>query len=74
MYYNNLLSIPILLVCSFFLEDWSGNNVTKNFPLEHRNPLIFAMLISGLSTVFISYTSAWCVRVTSSTTYRSVNQ
>lgn len=30
------------------------------------------MVISGLSSVFISYTSAWCVRVTSSTTYSMV--
>jgi len=30
------------------------------------------MIISGLSSVFISYTSAWCVRVTSSTTYSMV--
>ncbi|KAF8416522.1 hypothetical protein EV426DRAFT_710289 [Tirmania nivea] len=72
MYYNNLLSIPILFVCSLFLEDWSGSNITKNFPLEYRNALIWAILISGLSTVFISYTSAWCVRVTSSTTYSMV--
>ena len=30
------------------------------------------MVFSGLSSVFISYTSAWCVRVTSSTTYSMV--
>ena len=30
------------------------------------------MIISGLSSVFISYTSAWCVRVTGSTTYSMV--
>ena len=30
------------------------------------------MVISGLSSVFISYSSAWCVRVTSSTTYSMV--
>lgn len=72
MYYNNLLSIPILFLCSLFLEDWSGINIEKNFPLASRNSLIIAMLISGLSTVFISYTSAWCVRVTSSTTYSMV--
>jgi GDP-mannose transporter len=30
------------------------------------------MIFSGLSSVFISYTSAWCVRVTSSTTYSMV--
>lgn len=72
MFYNNVLSIPILLVCSVFLEDWSSANLNKNFPEENRNNLIIAMIFSGLSTVFISYTSAWCVRVTSSTTYSMV--
>ena len=72
MFYNNLLSIPILVVCSALLEDWSLKNVAQNFPPAQRNNLITAMIISGLSTVFISYTSAWCVRVTSSTTYSMV--
>jgi GDP-mannose transporter len=72
MYYNNLLSIPIIIICSFFIEDWSTENINRNFPLEQRNNLIFAMVFSGLSSVFISYTSAWCVRVSSSTTYSMV--
>ncbi|KAF3925003.1 hypothetical protein AA313_de0202822 [Arthrobotrys entomopaga] len=72
MFYNNLLSIPILLVCTFLLEDWSAENVNRNFPTETRNNLITAMLVSGFSSVFISYTSAWCVRVTTSTTYSMV--
>lgn len=72
MYYNNLLTIPILLVASLFIEDWSSANVAKNFPIEQRNSIITAMVISGLSSVFISYTSAWAVRVTSSTTYSMV--
>ncbi|KAF2715034.1 GDP-mannose transporter [Pleomassaria siparia CBS 279.74] len=72
MYYNNLLTIPILLICSLFMEDWSSANITKNFPVEYRNFLIMTMIFSGLSTVCISYTSAWCVRVTSSTTYSMV--
>jgi len=72
MYYNNLLSIPILLVCSIFLEDWSSANIALNFPTDRRNSIIIAMVFSGLSSVFISYTSAWCVRVTSSTTYSMV--
>ena len=69
MFYNNLLSIPILILCSLLLEDWSSENVTRNFPPAQRNSLLIAMVFSGLSSVFISYTSAWCVRVTSSTTY-----
>ncbi|KAI4686414.1 GDP-mannose transporter into the lumen of the Golgi [Alternaria hordeiaustralica] len=72
MYYNNLLTIPILLVASILVEDWSSANVAKNFPVEQRNTVIMVMIISGLSTVFISYTSAWAVRVTSSTTYSMV--
>jgi GDP-mannose transporter len=72
MFYNNLLTIPILLSASLLVEDWSSANLAKNFPPESRNPIIAAMIFSGLSTVFISYTSAWCVRVTSSTTYSMV--
>ncbi|KAI9810998.1 MAG: GDP-mannose transporter into the lumen of the Golgi [Pycnora praestabilis] len=72
MFYNNLLSIPILLVCSLLVENWSAENVTLNFPPAQRTNLIIAMVFSGLSSVFISYTSAWCVRVTTSTTYSMV--
>lgn len=69
MYYNNLLSVPVILVCSLFLENWSSENLARNFPADQRNAIFLAMIFSGLSSVFISYTSAWCVRVTSSTTY-----
>ena len=72
MFYNNFLTFPILLACSVLLEDWSSTNVQKNFPPESRNAVITAMLISGLCALFISYSSAWCVRVTSSTTYSMV--
>ncbi|KAK2732473.1 GDP-mannose transporter into the lumen of the Golgi [Onygenales sp. PD_40] len=72
MFYNNLLSIPIIIIASLLVEDWSSENVSRNFPPETRNSLMFAMIFSGLSSVFISYTSAWCVRVTSSTTYSMV--
>jgi len=72
MFYNNLLTIPILLMASLVVEDWSSANIIKNFPIDTRNTIIAAMIFSGLSSVFISYTSAWCVRVTSSTTYSMV--
>lgn len=72
MFYNNILSIPVLTVLSIFTEDWSSANINLNFPPLERNNIIFAMILSGMSTVFISYTSAWCVRVTSSTTYSMV--
>jgi len=72
MFYNNLLSIPVLAVCSLLVEDWGSDNLTRNFPPETRNFLLFAIAFSGAAAVGISYTTAWCVRVTSSTTYSMV--
>ncbi|EME82266.1 uncharacterized protein MYCFIDRAFT_197434 [Pseudocercospora fijiensis CIRAD86] len=72
MFYNNLLSIPILLICTLLLEDWSSANIAINFPPGRQQLMIAAMIFTGLSSIFISYTSAWCVRVTSSTTYSMV--
>jgi GDP-mannose transporter len=72
MYYNNLLSIPVLLICSICLEDWSSSNLAINFPQGRQGWMVAAMVWTGLSSIFISYTSAWCVRVTSSTTYSMV--
>lgn len=72
MFYNNVLSIPILLVSSLLIEDWSPENVALNFPAENRGAVIAAMIFSGASSVGISYCSGWCIRVTSSTTYSMV--
>ncbi|KAF4467570.1 GDP-mannose transporter [Fusarium albosuccineum] len=72
MYYNNLLTIPVLVVCSVLTEDWSAFNFARNFPEETRNKMIIGMIYSGLAAIFISYCSAWCIRVTSSTTYSMV--
>ncbi|KAK3322352.1 GDP-mannose transporter [Apodospora peruviana] len=72
MFYNNLLTIPVLVVCSLLVEDWSSENLAKNFPVESRNHLFIGMIYSGLAAIFISYASAWCIRVTSSTTYSMV--
>ncbi|KAK3692757.1 hypothetical protein B0T22DRAFT_24858 [Podospora appendiculata] len=72
MFYNNLLTIPVLIVCSLVAEDWSSENLLKNFPVETRNALFIGMIYSGLAAIFISYCSAWCIRVTSSTTYSMV--
>ena len=72
MFYNNLLTIPVLIVFSLLFEDWSNDNLIKNFPVETRNALFIGMIYSGLAAIFISYCSAWCIRVTSSTTYSMV--
>ena len=72
MFYNNFLSIPVLLVMSFLVEDWSYANLHKNFPDDKRASLIFAIVFSGTCAIMISYTTAWCIRATSSTTYSMV--
>lgn len=68
MFYNNVLALPIMLVASFLIEDWSSANVAVNLSQDS----VIAMIISGLNSVGISYCSGWCVRVTSSTTYSMV--
>lgn len=72
MFYNNFLTIPILLVASLVVEDWSAVNMAKNFPAPSRNAIISAMIFTGMAAIFISYSSGWCVRATSSTTYSMV--
>ncbi|KAK2006470.1 UDP-galactose transporter [Colletotrichum eremochloae] len=72
MFYNNVLTIPVLLFCSLTTEDWSAANVAKNFPESSRNKIMIGMIYSGLAAILISYSSAWCIRVTSSTTYSMV--
>ncbi|RFU73644.1 udp-galactose transporter [Trichoderma arundinaceum] len=72
MFYNNFLTIPVLIVGSLLLEDWSAENLARNFPAETRNNLLLGMVYSGVCAIFISYSSAWCIRVTSSTTYSMV--
>ncbi|KAF9078065.1 hypothetical protein BDP27DRAFT_1310710 [Rhodocollybia butyracea] len=72
MFYSNLLSIPVLAIFSIILEDWGTENLNRNFPAETRTFLLMAIAFSGAAAVGISYTTAWCVRVTSSTTYSMV--
>ncbi|PPQ65878.1 hypothetical protein CVT24_011209 [Panaeolus cyanescens] len=72
MFYNNLLSIPVLAVFSIVVENWGSENLSRNFPPETRNFLLTAIAFSGAAAVGISYTTAWCIRVTSSTTYSMV--
>ncbi|KAG5917738.1 GDP-mannose transporter into the lumen of the Golgi [Claviceps capensis] len=72
MYYNNLLTIPVLILSSLLVEDWSAANLNKNFPVASRGSMATGMVYSGLGAIFISYSTAWCIRATSSTTYAMV--
>jgi GDP-mannose transporter len=72
MFYNNLLSIPVLVVFSVLVEDWGAASLSRNFPAANRVVLLSAIAFSGAAAVFISYSTAWCVRVCGSTTYSMV--
>ena len=72
MFYNNLLSIPVLVVASVVIEDWGSESLSLNFPASNRVLLLSAIAFSGAAAVAISYSTAWCVRVCGSTTYSMV--
>lgn len=72
--YNNVLSLPILLVLSFGFEDWSGfiNKLIYENTMMSNMKLLVSMVLSGFAGFFISFTTAWCLRVAPSTTYSMV--
>ncbi|KAJ9085136.1 GDP-mannose transporter into the lumen of the Golgi [Entomophthora muscae] len=74
VYFNNFLTFPIFLTLSFLLEDWSG--LKKHYSSPENSDvlghLFYGLLMGGICAFAISYTSAWCIRVTSSTTYSMV--
>ncbi|KAF7356812.1 UDP-galactose transporter [Mycena venus] len=70
MFYNNLLSIPVLAVFSLHR---GGLGLRKSrAPPQTRHVLLSAIAFSGAAAVGISFTTAWCIRATSSTTYSMV--
>lgn len=76
VYYNNLLSIPVLLVFSALTEVGEFWRVYEKYTVGdgvgQLNGLVVSIILSSISSFAISYGSSWCVRVTSSTTYSMV--
>lgn len=76
VFYNNVLSVPILLVLSACLEQAEGHRTFQRFLAvdapENFYGLFIGILVSSVCSFGISYSTAWCVRVTSSTTYSIV--
>ncbi|TPX37088.1 hypothetical protein SmJEL517_g01090 [Synchytrium microbalum] len=84
VYYNNILSIPLLAVLatvtetsqiSSFYAKYFGSGLSALERYQRRDEvavLIGVVLVSSASTFAISYATALCVRVTSSTTYSMV--
>ena len=74
VYFNNILTLPIYLVMSLIIDDWSGfigfySTAANSAELKS---FIWSNALSGFSAFAISYCSAWCIRTTSSTTYSMV--
>jgi len=83
VYYNNLISVPILIVCSLIAESGYISEYKQyyfppvdsaDYEIRHSEfiGLCTGILISSIAAFAISYCSSWCVRVTSSTTYSMV--
>lgn len=74
VFYNNVLSLPILIVLSFIFEDWPGfihKLIYVDSTLDNLK-LAVGFVLSGFAGFFISFTTAWCLRVSPSTTYSMV--
>lgn len=65
VYYNNLLATPIILLLSLLLEDWGQLKSTTG-------RLWLGILGSGIFAFAIGYSTAWCMRVATSTSYSMV--
>lgn len=75
VYYNNMLAIPVMAILSITTENWSEfyADYYGDGPLVgSRNALFVGMVASSLAAFAISYSTAWSVRVASSTTYSMV--
>ena len=65
VYYNNLLATPIILLLSLLTEDWRQLQNTSG-------SLWLGILGSGFFAFAIGYSTAWCMRVATSTSYSMV--
>jgi len=74
VYYGNILALPVLVVMGFVLEDWHGFALFygDEANAQERMHLLAGLFMSGLAAFGISYATAWCLRVTSGTTYSMI--
>lgn len=61
VFFTNLLSIPLLFVLSIFFDPIESPNISSN--------LVISILTSGIAAYFTSFTTAWSMKVLSSTSY-----
>ena len=72
VYFNNCLGVPVMVALSLLVDNWPDfmSQYFGSGPMvESRSSLLAGMLLSSVSAFMISYSTAWSVRVASSTTY-----
>eukprot|EP00898_Chlorokybus_atmophyticus_P008964 jgi/Chlat1/9069/Chrsp94S08320 len=69
MFYNNLLSVPLLLVLALWQGELPGVLYIDEF---WTAKFASAVVLSGCAGIAISFCSLWCLRLTSPTTYSLV--
>lgn len=76
VFYNNLLTAPMFILMSLLGADGQLSDFFTYYSepenAAEKTSLIWSLLFSGVSAFWISYASAWCMRVTNSTTYSMV--
>lgn len=66
VFYSNFLSIPCLLIGCIFLDNVDVRLLSLNAESLH---ILIIIALSSISAFFISYSTAWCLRLLSSTSY-----
>lgn len=72
VFYNNILSLPLLVLLDIFTYQDIFNVLKKDNPLEWPFELHVLLFISGILGFFLSLTAFRCMQMTSPTTYALV--
>jgi GDP-mannose transporter len=73
VYLNNYLTAPLFLLLTWWVDtDWTKFHEDAALGLAGTTSFIHAAMFSGFSAFFISFGTAWCMRVVNGTTYAMV--
>ena len=75
-FYTNLMSVPLMLILSVVFDQWrsvfggSSSGSSGGLLSDGKSTgMLYQGILSGFCAFAISYSTAWCIRVLSSTTY-----
>lgn len=70
VFYNNLLSVPLLLPLAFYMSE--TESVFKHWDVMTSSSFLVMNLVAGSMGFLLNLASLWCVSATSATTYALV--